>query len=943
MSISKPNLYLCKPNRTKIADLSAQAYGIVRNLKLGNISELKFNIPVFIEKNHKLERNNIIDLIRYRYLIKFEENDEEEWYVIRNSISNATETIDEFVIECFSLPYELNNFVIRSYFVESKTLSQIANDLLKNTNWSLGYVNADFDIKFRSYEVTEDKVLGAILELATVFDAIIKWDTENRKINFYKSEQIGSYKGLNFQYGKYLKSLNQSLELENFCTRLKIYGQDGLSINEYNITGTDYLDDFSYYLYPYEENENGNVIRSSNYMSDELCHAILQYNKLLAEKDGEFSNYIAQLDIYNGELLVLQNELVELENELNIILDNLDIAESNNQNTSELYQQKISKEIEIENKKKEINNKQNQINSVKKSINELGELLNLENNFTPELLFELTDYIEEKTIENHYIFDAKELLEWGKEQFKKINIPQILIDINTINIDQYLDENCQVDKGKLKLGDVVRINHELFTIDVMAKIIEMEINYEDGEINLIISNIESINKEEDKFIKRINEAISTSTQVNLNKYKWNNAAWNLDEVSQILNNAWDAGKRIINSGVNNSVVIDRRGITVYSLDNPDKMVRIVGGCIGVTNTGERTFYQLIDGDGIYGERIIGRIVASNRLIITNTEGTFEVNETGVTLDGLALTIKGGLPVSQLAEGVLLENNFYNGVKIDSLEGLVVTRNDNKIRSVLNATDGISIEKWENSQWVKKLHADNDGNLIIKGFIEIGSGSSIFKADNNGIYLGSNNFNYAPFKVSLNGNLTATSANIQGNIDCSSLKIGGIDILDSLFRIKGEFLADNSIGANKLKVNELIVGENIQMGANAYISWNNVYNKPTDLAYKSDIPTLPSYIKSTYIDSTTIQSPTIVGGSIISNTTINVGTDASIGRYLNMSTIHQNGAIRWQGYGEIFMDLPAKTLVVYGDNATQIGTWYGNTIIRGNVSFPDSSGIIAVFG
>ena len=51
-----------------------------------------------------------------------------------------------------------------------------------------------------------------------------------------------------------------------------------------------------------------------------------------------------------------------------------------------------------------------------------------------------------------------------------------------------------------------------------------------------------------------------------------------------------------------------------------------------------------------------------------------------------------------------------------------------------------------------------------GTISIGSGNSIFKADSNGIYLGNSTFGSAPFRVTPDGDLTATSAIITGNIN-----------------------------------------------------------------------------------------------------------------------------------------------------------------------------------
>lgn len=64
-----------------------------------------------------------------------------------------------------------------------------------------------------------------------------------------------------------------------------------------------------------------------------------------------------------------------------------------------------------------------------------------------------------------------------------------------------------------------------------------------------------------------------------------------------------------------------------------------------------------------------------------------------------------------------------------------------------------------------------------GLIAIGEGSAIFKADANGIYLGSNTFASAPFRVDMGGGLWAAYATIQGNILSSTITgstiVGGI--------------------------------------------------------------------------------------------------------------------------------------------------------------------------
>ena len=59
-----------------------------------------------------------------------------------------------------------------------------------------------------------------------------------------------------------------------------------------------------------------------------------------------------------------------------------------------------------------------------------------------------------------------------------------------------------------------------------------------------------------------------------------------------------------------------------------------------------------------------------------------------------------------------------------------------------------------------------------GTISIGSGNSIFKADSNGIYLGNSTFSSAPFRVTPQGVLTASNANITGTINATSGSISG---------------------------------------------------------------------------------------------------------------------------------------------------------------------------
>ena len=648
--LSNPKLYLARPDRTIIADLSNEAYEIKYNSKLSSVSELTFKIPFDVEVGHQLIYNEHIDMILYKYLIKFETEGETLWFIIQKPTSDMNDE-DSFEVQCYSLPFELTNRLVRSYSVTSKTLSEIMLDLLSETNWNIGYVNANFNTMYRSLEISSAKVLDAIYTCATTFSALIQWDTENKEINFYESSQFGNFRGLCFNYGKYLKELNQTINVDEFCTQLNIYGKDNLTINAANVSGSGYINDFSYFIYPYEESEEGNVLTSSNYMSDSLCHALLEYDELVATQTTIFSGYLTQQLLLQGDLVLLNSELDTLNTDLILIQASLDAAQSSGTSTTQLLIDQTNKQAEITVKESELANKKSEITVIETNISNLGILLDVENNFSSAQIIEMNDYIVVREVTNEYISDAQELLDWGKEQLLKINTPQILIEISSINIDQYLDEDCLLDKGKLILGTIVKIYHERFNIDIEAKIIEMDFDYENSDVKLTISNIEQMNKDFDKFLQKINQSINTTTQVDMNKYKWDEANIQANYVTSVLNNAWDAALRQIKAGTNESVDINNRGITLSSPSSPLESIRLMHNVIGCTLDGFNTLGVAISPRGVHANYLYGQVVASNNLLVTNTSGSFIVNGSGVTLDGMSLTITNKLPDSQISSAI----------------------------------------------------------------------------------------------------------------------------------------------------------------------------------------------------------------------------------------------------------------------------------------------------
>ena len=110
-------------------------------------------------------------------------------------------------------------------------------------------------------------------------------------------------------------------------------------------------------------------------------------------------------------------------------------------------------------------------------------------------------------------------------------------------------------------------------------------------------------------------------------------------------------------------------------------------------------------------------------------------------------------VKELADSSILKDTLYNGVSIDEINGLVVTRSDTKVKSAFNATDGIKIQQNTGTVdapvWVDKFFVDLNGvlnlaDIIASGQISVGgigngifrikdaSGATVVQGDNTGM-------------------------------------------------------------------------------------------------------------------------------------------------------------------------------------------------------------------
>ena len=667
--IQSAKIYLAKPNKTVISHIYEKSNTTI-NLKLGGIHELSFTIPHFINEDDESQRNPHVDSIKEKMLLKVVLSGVSEWFIV-DSIDEDGSDEDRFNVTAFSLGYELTHKTLPE-LNDTATYGKMIREVLDGTSWKFAEADDSEEDSIRTIEMNDTNALDAIIQMSEAFGRVIHWDTNKKEVSFKKLEEIGKYKGLRLDYGKLLKSIKRTRTTDELVTRLYAFGHEGLSIAGVNPTGQTYIEDFSYFMYPFKRDVNTKVtISKSNFMSDELCHAILDHKELLDTHAPEINRLMGITLEKEGFLIIEQTTLNELNFELQSINYRLDTAKASEDADliARISGEKYAKESEIASQTIVVNTLKSEINSNNDRIETLRSRISNQAGFTSELKEELKSFIIEKKWSDDRYINAQELFDDANKRFQTLREPSVVITVDIENLFEMIEEQYYWDK--LNLGDIVEVYYPQMNLEYRARIIEINFDFEGGSINITISKAEKKGDEWDTLDKLLSNARTASSILENHKYKWDRVRDVQDEVYKLINDEWDANKRKIVAGVNNQIEIGSRGVILTSPDLPNEMVIMQAGIIALSQDGGDTWKTAIKPDGIVAERIVGNLIAGRNLIITNGSKTFTVDEDGVKIVGASLTIEGGLPASQL------DQDYVNSVNVDIAEAKKAVDNLNK--------------------------------------------------------------------------------------------------------------------------------------------------------------------------------------------------------------------------------------------------------------------------
>lgn len=549
-------LYLAKPNREIIAPLKF-AYQRTITWNESSPSELSFSLPYEINVNHKRVKYSPTTQLKEKFLIKAVTNNYEEWFIIGN-LTKSEDEIASLTVNCLSAEQALAKKKLIDFKRTSYNPMMILNDILPGTGFKVGYINPNLNLKYREFDISSTSKLDFIYtDMTDTYEALVVFDTVDKTVSLYEKNELSNYKGFIVNDRRYLMGIENDIDTTELVTRLHVTGSDGLGIQSVNPTGQRYIDDFSYFLYPFETDKDGNVIKSSYFMEDDLAQALVKYNEYVSGRKDEFKTYLDKKADEQQELTKLQNELFDTDTDLKTVLDTIAWMKEEGLSTSDKQKERKELNAKIKKLNGDIKNIENTIEKIDEDIKKLGEDLKYEKHLSPSLLEQLNYFIHEDEWSDDNKIDPNDLYESGIEELKERNSPPVNISVTLSNFLK--DAKAENDWKRLNLSDIIRIQKNKFDIDIKIRVSSITIDFDTPSIELELSNYKELNSLENKLKSAFYRINKVNTDFNKRKIDYDRVANNFnlrnDRIKEIPEEP-TVGKNAIKHRKNNDGSVD---------------------------------------------------------------------------------------------------------------------------------------------------------------------------------------------------------------------------------------------------------------------------------------------------------------------------------------------------------------------------------------------------
>ena len=274
--------------------------------------------------------------------------------------------------------------------------------------------------------------------------------------------------------------------------------------------------------------------------------------------------------------------------------------------------------------------------------------------------YENSNYISDGLTDSECINKAKELLNTAQAELKKSCVLQRTISTSINNL------LCMSEFEKLRedfcLFNYIRVgtDDEVFKL----RLIDVSFNASDPSgIDVTYSeNIESVDGKTSDIKSILDQASSIASTYTYTSLQAKSGATANSVVTDMRNNGINAALMRLSNSDDNEVTYGREGIICKQVTDDgfysDKATRITGSGMYITNDNWNTIKACIgettDGNyGVIADTIVGKLIAGNNLIISNSNGAVRIDGNGI----------------RLSEGAVIDWGDVDAPSIDNIDGL----------------------------------------------------------------------------------------------------------------------------------------------------------------------------------------------------------------------------------------------------------------------------------
>lgn len=462
-----------------------------------DVDKIDLTIPKYVMSNDfKKVLNPLYMLVRHERLITV---NGKEVYIIRsiNNVSgnykNITAESREVILKKIDLKFEDIGLMLNSSEEENGIYS--LNDYMyEETGWRFGHI--DTKVEFQEDGTTskmrwQESIEGYWYEyltntVAEQFECIVIFDTYNKLVNLYDIDSFGGGVKICLSNDNYVRSLEQQTSSSDIVTRLRLVGNEGITINDTNPSNVDYLENYSYFI----ENQE---------MSNELINALDKFNEVVNIRAVEWNRLIDFKNEKSKVLLDKKMDMLELISNIKYYeslkvayeasndIDNMALAMSE---LTKLRDKEVLFDIDITSLEDEIELLDNSINEIivlcqKPTATDMdGNLI-----FNEVLLNELKDFTYTDTFSDDSYLDINDLVSVGRRILEIKCKPTSTWDIDVVDFtSRIIDNNFrQHFNGILQLGDIIILedsdgNEEFVFLVGYSK------DFKSSDMSLVLSN-----------------------------------------------------------------------------------------------------------------------------------------------------------------------------------------------------------------------------------------------------------------------------------------------------------------------------------------------------------------------------------------------------------------------------------------------------------------------